>query len=66
MLAMLALAMALLAVIVEFATATERFHSEALMAGRRQFALSNLHMIREHPFVGWSLGSWPSVISGGR
>ncbi len=61
LLAMLAGVTALLALIVGFATATERFHSEALMAGRRQFALSTVHMIREHPFMGWGLGSWPSV-----
>ena len=52
---------ALLAAIVGFATAAERFHTEALMAGRLQFALSTLHMIRVHPLVGWGLGTWPSV-----
>jgi O-antigen ligase len=60
-LALLAAVTVLLAVIVGFATATERFHAEALMAGRRQFAQSTLHMIREHPWMGWGLGSWPSV-----
>jgi hypothetical protein len=52
---------AVLTLIVGFATASERFHSEALTAGRLQFAVSTLHMIAVHPWIGWGLGCWPSA-----
>jgi O-antigen ligase len=52
---------AILTLIVGFATASERFYSEALAAGRLQFAISTLHMIAVHPWVGWGLGCWPAV-----
>lgn len=52
---------AVLTLIVGFATASERFYSEALTLGRLQFAVSTLHMIAAHPWVGWGLGSWPAV-----
>jgi O-Antigen ligase len=52
---------AMLTLIVGFATASERFYSEALTAGRVQFALSTLHMIAVHPLIGWGLGCWPTV-----
>ena len=39
-----------------FRTASERFYSEALAAGRLQFAVSTLHMIAVHPLIGWGLG----------
>jgi O-antigen ligase len=47
--------------IVGFETASERFSSEALTAGRIQFAISTVHMIAAHPWVGWGLGCWPAV-----
>jgi len=52
---------AVLTVIVGFETASQRFSTEPLSAGRLQFAISTLHMIAGHPWVGWGLGSWPSV-----
>jgi O-antigen ligase len=52
---------AILTLIVGFATASERFYSEALTAGRLQFAISTLHMIAVHPWIGWGLGCWPTV-----
>jgi O-antigen ligase len=52
---------ALLTVIVGFETASQRFSTEPLSAGRLQFAISTLHMIAVHPWVGWGLGCWPSV-----
>jgi O-antigen ligase len=50
-----------LTLIVGFETASARFASEALTAGRLQFALSTLHMIGARPWIGWGLGSWPAV-----
>jgi O-antigen ligase len=52
---------AVLTLVVGFATASERFYSEALTLGRVQFAVSTLHMIDAHPWIGWGLGSWPAV-----
>jgi O-antigen ligase len=52
---------AVLTLIVGFATASERFHSEALTLGRLQFAVSTMHMVATHPWIGWGLGSWPAV-----
>jgi hypothetical protein len=52
---------ALLTVIVGFETASQRFSTEPLSAGRLQFAISTLHMIAVHPWVGWGLGCWPSA-----
>ena len=57
----LAAVTAILTLIVGFATASERFYSEALAAGRLQFAISTLHMIAVHPLIGWGLGCWPTV-----
>jgi hypothetical protein len=51
----------ILTLIVGFETASERFSSEALTAGRIQFAFSTVHMIAAHPWVGWGLGCWPAV-----
>jgi hypothetical protein len=51
----------LLTLIVGFETASARFSSEPLTAGRIQFAVSTLHMIAAHPWVGWGLGCWPAV-----
>jgi O-Antigen ligase len=50
-----------LTLIVGFETTSQRFSSEALTAGRLQFAISTLHMIAVHPFIGWGLGCWPAV-----
>jgi hypothetical protein len=50
-----------LTLIVGFETASERFSSQALTAGRIQFAISTVHMIAAHPWAGWGLGCWPSV-----
>jgi O-Antigen ligase len=52
---------AILCVIVGFETASERFYSETLASGRFQYAMSTLHMIAAHPWMGWGLGSWPAV-----
>jgi O-antigen ligase len=52
---------AMLTLIVGFATASERFYNETLTAGRLQFAVSTLHMIAAHPWIGWGLGCWPAV-----
>jgi O-antigen ligase len=52
---------AVLTLIVGFATASERFYAEALTAGRLQFAISTLHMIAVHPWIGWGLGCWPTA-----
>jgi O-Antigen ligase len=54
-------ATALLTLIVGFETVSERFYSEALTSGRLQFAISTLHMIPVHPWIGWGLGCWPAV-----
>jgi O-Antigen ligase len=54
-------AIAVLALIVGFDTASERFHSEALTLGRLQFTISTLHMIALHPWIGWGLGCWPAA-----
>jgi O-antigen ligase len=52
---------AVLTLIVGFETVAVRFHSDALIQGRFQFALSTLHMIALHPLAGWGLGCWPAV-----
>jgi O-antigen ligase len=57
----LAGATGILTLIVGFETAAARFSSEALAAGRIQFAISTLHMIAAHPWAGWGLGCWPAV-----
>jgi hypothetical protein len=57
----LAIATGVLTLIVGFETASARFSSEPLTAGRVQFAASTLHMIAVHPWVGWGLGCWPAV-----
>jgi O-antigen ligase len=57
----LAAATGVLTLIVGFETASARFSSEALAAGRIQFAVSTVHMIAAHPWVGWGLGCWPAV-----
>ena len=57
----LAVATGILTLIVGFETASARFSSEPLTAGRIQFAVSTVHMIAAHPWVGWGLGCWPAV-----
>ena len=57
----LAAATGILTLIVGFETASARFSSEALAAGRIQFAVSTVHMIAVHPWIGWGLGCWPAV-----
>jgi O-antigen ligase len=57
----LAGATCVLTLIVGFETASARFSSEPLTAGRIQFAASTVHMIAEHPWIGWGLGCWPAV-----
>jgi O-antigen ligase len=57
----LAGATAALTLIVGFETTSSRFSSEALTAGRIQFAISTLHMIAARPWIGWGLGSWPAA-----
>jgi hypothetical protein len=57
----LAFATGVLTLIVGFETASARFSSEPLTAGRIQFAVSTLHMISAHPWIGWGLGCWPAV-----
>jgi hypothetical protein len=57
----LAVATGVLTLIVGFETASARFVSEPLAAGRMQFAVSTVHMIAAHPWVGWGLGCWPAV-----
>jgi hypothetical protein len=57
----LAAATGILTLIVGFETASARFSSEALAAGRIQFAVSTVHMIAAHPWIGWGLGCWPAV-----
>jgi O-Antigen ligase len=52
---------AVLTLIVGFETASERFYSEPLTLGRVQYAISTLHMIAVHPWIGWGLGCWPAV-----
>jgi O-Antigen ligase len=51
----------ILTLIVGFATASERFYSEALTLGRLQFAISTVHMIAARPWIGWGLGCWTAV-----
>jgi hypothetical protein len=53
--------MAVLACVVGFATVWRRFYAEAWMLGRIQFAISTLHMIAVHPWIGWGLGCWPAA-----
>jgi hypothetical protein len=50
-----------LTLVVGFKTVSERFYSEALTVGRVQFAISTLHMIAVHPWIGWGLGCWPTA-----
>jgi hypothetical protein len=57
----LAGATAVLTLIVGFETTSTRFSSEALTAGRVQFAISTLHMIAARPLIGWGLGCWPAA-----
>jgi hypothetical protein len=57
----LVIATGVLTLIVGFETASARFSSEPLTAGRIQFAVSTLHMIAAHPGLGWGLGCWPAV-----
>jgi O-antigen ligase len=57
----LAGATAVLTLIVGFETTSARFSSEALTAGRVQFAISTLHMIAARPWIGWGLGCWPAA-----
>jgi hypothetical protein len=57
----LAVATGVLTLIVGFETASARFSSEPLTAGRIQFAVSTVHMIAAHPWIGWGLGCWPAV-----
>jgi hypothetical protein len=57
----LAAATGVLTLIVGFETASARFSSEPLTAGRIQFAISTVHMIAAHPWIGWGLGCWPAV-----
>jgi O-Antigen ligase len=52
---------AILTLIVGFETVSERFYSEAMTLGRLQFAISTLHLIAVHPWIGWGLGCWPAV-----
>lgn len=52
---------AILILIVGIETTWARFYSEALTAGRVQFARSTLRMIVVHPWIGWGLGCWPAV-----
>ncbi len=52
---------AILTLIVGFETVSERFYSEAMTLGRLQFAISTLHMIAVHPWIGWGLGCWPAA-----
>jgi hypothetical protein len=49
------------ALIVGFETVSKRFYSEALIFGRLQFAVSTVHIIAAHPWIGWGLGCWPAV-----
>jgi len=51
----------ILTLVVGFETVSERFYSGAMTLGRLQFAISTLHMIAFHPWVGWGLGCWPAV-----
>jgi O-antigen ligase len=57
----LAGATAVLTLIVGFETTSARFSSEALTAGRVQFAISTLHMIAARPWIGWGLGCWSAA-----
>jgi O-Antigen ligase len=57
----LAVATGVLTLIVGFETASARFSSEPLTAGRIQFAVSTVHMIAAQPWIGWGLGCWPAV-----
>jgi hypothetical protein len=52
---------AVLASVVGFEAALQRFYSEAWMLGRLQWAISTLHMIAVHPWIGWGLGCWPAA-----
>ena len=52
---------AVLLAVVGFATVWQRFYAESWMLGRVQFAISTLHMIPVHPWIGWGLGCWPEA-----
>ena len=52
---------AVLLAVVGFATVWQRFYAESWMLGRVQFAISTLHMIPVHPWIGWGLGCWPAA-----
>jgi hypothetical protein len=56
-------ATAVLTLIVGFETVSKRFYSENLTQGRLQLAISTLHMIAVHPWIGWGLGCWPAAYS---
>jgi len=38
-----------------------RFWAPDPMTGRREFNISSLHMIADHPWLGTGLGTWPTV-----
>ena len=50
-----------LMLIVGFGTVWERFRAETLTQGRAQYAMSTLHMIALHPWIGFGLGCWPTA-----
>lgn len=57
----LALVAVLFLVIVGWGAMSERLAEADPMAGRREFAISSLHMIAAHPWIGFGLGTWSTV-----
>jgi hypothetical protein len=65
-----AIGAALLRMVILFAVFTaitgwtrvwERLHLPDAMQGRREFNISSLHLIADHPLAGTGLGTWPIV-----
>lgn len=47
--------------VVGWGTMSARLQAANPMAGRREFAISTLHMIAARPWFGFGLGTWPTV-----
>ena len=57
----LAAIVAVLVVVVGYEAIWNRFLAPDPMSGRREFAVSTVHMIADHPWSGVGLGNWPVI-----
>ena len=56
--------LALFTAVVGWETIWKRLMEPDPYFGRREFAIASLSMIRDRPWFGWGLGSWPTVYPG--